>query len=90
MAKKGINTIVVEAKDSIVKTVNDCMKQGLPSAMVSIMLEGILMDLNNNVKKVLETEQDEYNKELEKEKNQVEYIPEQNGEKKGQDIEILD
>lgn len=90
MAKKGINTIVVEAKDSIVRTVNDCMKQGLPSAMVSIMLEGILMDLNNNVKKVLETEQEEYNKELEKEKNQVEYVPDQNGDKEGQDIEILD
>ncbi len=90
MAQKRINTIVVEAKDSIVKTVNDCIKQGLPSAMVSIMLEGILMDLNNNVKKVLEAEQKEYEKELKTEKNQVKYVPEQNGENKEQGIEILD
>ena len=46
MAKKGSNTIVIEAKDSLVNTVNNCIQMGIPAAMVSIMLENILHDLN--------------------------------------------
>ena len=70
MAKKGSNTIVIEAKDSLVSTVNDCIQMGVPAAMISIMLENILHDLNSNVKKVLEMEQQEY-------EQQVEYVPEE-------------
>lgn len=77
MAKKGSNTIVVEAKDSLVSTVNDCIQMGIPASMVSIMLENILHDLNLNVKKVLEMEQEEYLKQIEVEKQQVEYVPEE-------------
>ena len=77
MAKKGNNTIVVEAKDNLVNAVNECIQMGVPAAMVSIMLENILNDLNTNVKKVLEMEQQEYKQQIEVENQQVEYIPEE-------------
>lgn len=77
MAKKGSNTIVIEAKDSLVNAVNDCIQMGIPASMVSIMLENILNDLNTNVKKVLEMEQEEYLKQMEAESQQVEYVPEE-------------
>lgn len=76
MAQKGANTIVVEAKDSLVEAVNNCIKQGIPASMVSIMVDGILADLNNNVKKILELEKNEYEQELKGETQQVEYVPE--------------
>ena len=41
------------------------------------MLEGILNDLNNNVKKVLDMEKQEYETQLEAESQQVEYVPEE-------------
>ena len=34
MAKKGANTIVIEAKDSLVNAVNECIQNGVPAAMV--------------------------------------------------------
>ena len=77
MAKKGSNTIVVEAKDNLVNTVNQCIQMGVPAVMVSIMLENVLNDLNTNVKKVLEMEQEEYDKQVEVENQQVEYVPEE-------------
>ena len=45
--------------------------------MISIMLENILHDLNSNVKKVLEMEQQEYEQQVEVESQQVEYVPEE-------------
>ena len=77
MAKKGSNTIVIEAKDSLVNTVNECIQMGVPAAMVVIMLENVLHDLNANVKKVLELEDEEYQKQLVVENEQVEYVPEE-------------
>ena len=77
MAKKGSNTIVIEAKDSLVNTVNECIQMGVPAAMVVIMLENVLHDLNTNVKKVLELEDEEYQKQLVVENEQVEYVPEE-------------
>lgn len=77
MAKKGSNIIVIEAKDSLINTVNDCIQMGIPASMVSIMLENILHDLNSNINKVLEMEQQEYEKQVEVESRQVEYVPEE-------------
>ena len=50
---------------------------GIPVSMVSIMLENILHDLNSNINKVLEMEQQEYEKQVEVENRQVEYVPEE-------------
>ena len=88
MAKKGNNIIVVEAKDSLVNAVNECIQMGVPAAMVSIMLENILNDLNTNVNKVLEIEQQEYEQQIEVENQQVEYVPEEeNGLEQNEEVD---
>ena len=73
MAQKGVNTLIVEAKDNLTNAINDCIKTGIPPAMVSMMLESLLMDLNNNVKVILEKEKQEYEEKEEAESNQVKY-----------------
>ena len=88
MAKKGSNTIVIEAKDSLVNSVNNCIQMGIPASMVSIMLENILNDLNANIKKVLEMEQQEYEQQVQAESQQVEYVPEEeNGLEKNEVVD---
>lgn len=82
MAKKGANTIVIETKDSLVNAVNECIQNGVPAAMVSIILEDVLKELNNNIKKVLEIEKQEYETQLEAENQQVEYVPEEENNNK--------
>lgn len=73
MAQKGVNTLVVEAKDNLTNSINKCLQDGIPASMVSIILESLLMDLNNNVKLILEKEQKEYEEKEEAESNQVKY-----------------
>ena len=48
--------------------------------MVSIIVESLLSDLNNNVKVIIEKEKEEYEHQLEVENNQVEYVPEEETE----------
>ena len=73
MAQKGVNTLIVEAKDNLTNAINDCIKTGIPPAMVSMMLESLLMDLNNNVKVILEKEKQEYEEQEKVESEQVKY-----------------
>lgn len=77
MAKKGGNTLVIEARNSLVNTVNSCIESGIPAAMVSIMLECILNDLNTNVQKVIEQEQKDYENQIEIENQQTKYVQEE-------------
>lgn len=49
MANKGVNTLVVEAKENLINAINGCIKTGIPAAMVSIICESLLSDLNNNM-----------------------------------------
>lgn len=73
MAQKGVNTLIVEAKDNLANAINDCIKTGIPPAMVSMMLESLLMDLNNNVKVLLDKEKQEYEEQEKVESEQVVY-----------------
>lgn len=73
MAQKGVNMLIVEAKDNLTNAINDCIKTGIPPAMVSMMLESLLMDLNNNVKVILEKEKQEYEEQEKVESEQVVY-----------------
>ena len=73
MAQKGVNTLIVEAKDNLTNAINDCIKTGIPPAMVSMMLESLLMDLNNNVKVLLDKEKQEYEEQEKVESEQVVY-----------------
>ena len=50
MANKGVNTLVLEAKENLINAINGCIKTGIPVDMVSIIVESLLSDLNNNVK----------------------------------------
>lgn len=73
MAQKGVNMLIVEAKDNLTNSINDCIKTGIPPAMVSIIVESLLMDLNNNVKVLLEKEKQEYEEQEKVESEQVVY-----------------
>ena len=77
MAKKGANTIVIEGRNNLVNTVNNCIETGIPASMVSIMWENILNDLNTNVQKVIEQEQKDYENQIEIENQQATYVPEE-------------
>lgn len=77
MAYKGANTLVLEAKESLVSAINDCIKSGVPAAMVSIMLDSLSADLNNNIKTVVKQEKDAYEQQLQTESEQVEYNSEE-------------
>ena len=73
MAQKGVNTLIVESKTKLTNSINECLQDGIPASMVSIILESLLMDLNNNVKVILEKEQKEYEEKEEAESKQVKY-----------------
>ena len=78
MANKGVNTLVIEAKENLINAINGCIKTGIPAAMVSIMLESLLMDLNNNVKIILEKEKEEYEESVSSE--EIKYVDEDGNE----------
>ena len=78
MAQKGVNTLVVEAKEELTNSINKCLQDGIPAAMVSIMLESLLMDLNSNVKIILEKEKKEYEESVSNE--EIKYVDEDGNE----------
>ena len=78
MAQKGVNTLVVETKEELTNAINKCLQDGIPAAMVSIMLESLLMDLNNNVKIILGKEKKEYEESVSSE--EIKYVDEDGNE----------
>lgn len=80
MSNKGVNTLILESKENLIEAINNCIRSGIPAAMVSIIVESLLNDLNNNVKVIVEKEKEEYEHQLEVENNQVEYVPEEETE----------
>ena len=79
MEQKGVNTLVVETKEELTNAINKCLQDGIPAAMVSIMLESLLMDLNNNVKIILEKEKKEYEESVSSEE-EIKYVDEDGNE----------
>ena len=79
MVQKGVNTLVVETKEELTNAINKCLQDGIPAAMVSIMLESLLMDLNNNVKIILEKEKKEYEESVSNEE-EIKYVDEDGNE----------
>ena len=78
MAQKGVNTLVIETKEELTNAINKCLQDGIPAAMVSITLESLLMDLNNNVKIILEKEKKEYEESVSNE--EIKYVDEDGNE----------
>lgn len=71
MAEKGVNTRIVKAKDNLTGAVNQCLEDGIPVSMVSIMIEDILVKLSNQVELVLAKEEKKFKEEQKAESEQV-------------------
>lgn len=79
MIEKGVNTRIFDAKSTLTDAVNKTLEDGIPVAMVSIILENILMDLDNHAKTILANERKEYEAKVkasleEEEKEQVTFV----------------
>lgn len=80
MAQKGINTLVLEAKYTMVNAVKACLDAGVPDAVLSIIMDGIQKDISNNITEKVQKEKEEFEEQTKLEAQQVEYIPkEKNG-----------
>ena len=73
MAQKGVNTRILEAKDNLTASINECLKDGIPASIISIIVENILMDLNVQVKLIVDEEKKEYEHQSKVESEQVVY-----------------
>ena len=73
MAQKGVNTIIVETKGSILESINNGLRQGLPVSVVSMIVENIMYEIDKTLTKDLEKEANEYQRQLEVESEQVVY-----------------
>ena len=45
MSNKGVNTLILESKENLIEAINNCIRSGIPAAMVSIIVESLLNDL---------------------------------------------
>lgn len=73
--EKGINTIIFEQKNAIAQSINEAMQTGLPMIVIQMMLAEFLQEIDDQTKKILTKENEEYQKGLEIEKEQVKYEP---------------
>ena len=78
MAQKGVNTIIVETKNNILESVNNGLKQGLPIAILQLTLSEIMAQVNATLNDTLKSEHDDYQKQVQIENEQVEYVQENN------------
>lgn len=76
MAQKGYNTIVDETRNEIATLINNKLTIGLQPAVISLILENVMLDLKSIIKAVKEKENVQYKEEVEAEDNQVEYVAE--------------
>lgn len=73
MAQKGVNTIVLETKNNILEVVNNGLKQGLPISVISIIVEGIMFEIEKNLNNTLANEDKEYQERIRIEGEQIVY-----------------
>lgn len=73
MAQKGVNTIILETKGNILEVVNNGLKQGLPISVISIIVEGIMFEIEKNLNNVLTNEKKEYQEQIQLEGEQIVY-----------------
>lgn len=75
MAQKGSNTIVIESRKEITNAINEGLKK-LPVAVIAMIVESALVELNDGLNKTLESENNSYQEQIEIENKQVEHISE--------------
>lgn len=71
---KGVNTIILDAKQSITNTINEVLKQGVPVIVVNMIVESLLRDLDGALTNTIKQEQDKYEKQQEVQSEQVPYV----------------
>lgn len=77
---KGVNTTILNAKNTLAETINSVLKEGIPPVVVSMIVEGLYNELDVLVKQTIEKEQEQIKTQKEAEQNQVLYNMENNNE----------
>lgn len=77
---KGVNTTILNAKNTLAETINSVLKEGIPPVVVSMIVEGLYNELDILVKQTIEKEQEQIQTQKEAEQNQVLYNMENNNE----------
>ena len=70
---RGVNTTILNAKDTLAETINNILKDDVPPIVVSMIVEGLYNELDILVKQTVEKEQEQFQSKKELEDNQVLY-----------------
>ena len=70
---RGVNTTILNAKNTLAETINNILKDGVPPIVVSMIVEGLYNELDILVKQTVEKEQEQFQSKKELEDNQVLY-----------------
>ena len=70
---RGVNTTILNAKDTLAETINNILKDGVPPVVVLMIVEGLYNELDVLVKQTVEKEQEQFQSKKELEDNQVLY-----------------
>lgn len=70
---RGVNTTILNAKETLAETINNILKDGVPPIVVSMIVEGLYNELDILVKQTVEKEQEQFQSKKELEDNQVLY-----------------
>lgn len=77
---KGVNTTILNAKNTLAETINSVLKEGIPPVIVLMIVEGLYNELDVLVKQTVEKEQEQIQAQKEAEQSQVLYNTENNNE----------
>ena len=77
---KGVNTTILNAKNTLTETIISVLKEGIPPVVVSMIVEGLHNELDILVKQTVEKEQEQLKTQKEAEQSQVLYNSENNNE----------
>lgn len=70
---RGVNTTILNAKDTLAETINNILKDGVPPIVVSMIVEGLYNELDILVKQTVKKEQEQFQSKKELEDKQVLY-----------------
>lgn len=70
---RGVNTTILNAKETLAETINNILKDGVPPIVVSMIVEGLYNELDILVKQTVEKEQEQFQSKKELEDKQVLY-----------------
>nr|DAF72304.1 MAG TPA: hypothetical protein [Caudoviricetes sp.] len=61
---RGVNTTILNAKNTLAETINNILKDGVPPIIVSMIVEGLYNELDTLVKKTCEQEAKQFEESL--------------------------